>query len=52
MGYGLSETVRFPERDRRRPLTADEVDYARSQARLFGFGVRWVSEQLGPWGMH
>jgi small neutral amino acid transporter SnatA (MarC family) len=48
-GYGLAETVDFPERGRP-PLTEDEVDYAREQAGLFGGQVRWVSEQAGPWG--
>ena len=33
--YGAAETVEFPERGRR-PLTEDEVDYARRQAELFG----------------
>ena len=47
--YGAAETVEFPERGRR-PLTAAEVDYARSQAGQFGVGVRWVGQQFGPWG--
>jgi len=47
--YGLSETVDFPERGRP-PLTEPEVSYARRQAELFGGQVRWISEQLGPWG--
>ena len=49
--YGLAETVQFPERDRRRPLTEAELDYARSQAGSFGAQVRWVSQQAGPWGV-
>jgi small neutral amino acid transporter SnatA (MarC family) len=47
--YGLSETVRFPERGRP-PLTADELGYARSQAELFGAETRWISERFAPWG--
>ena len=47
--YGASETVEFPERGER-PLTEDELDYARRQAGLFGVGVRWVAQQAGPWG--
>jgi small neutral amino acid transporter SnatA (MarC family) len=48
-GYGLAETVDFPERGRP-PLTEDEVDYARSQAGLFGGQVRWTAQRFGPWG--
>lgn len=48
--YGASETVEFPERGGDRPLTEDELDYARRQAGLFGVGVRWVAQQAGPWG--
>jgi small neutral amino acid transporter SnatA (MarC family) len=48
-GYGLAETVTFPERGRP-PLTSDELDYARSQAEIFGGQVRWDSERFGPWG--
>jgi small neutral amino acid transporter SnatA (MarC family) len=47
--YGLSETVRFPERGRP-PLTGDEVDYARGQAELFGAETRYISQRMGPWG--
>jgi hypothetical protein len=47
--YGLSETVRFPERGNP-PLTGDELHYARRQAELFGVETRWVSQRLGPWG--
>jgi small neutral amino acid transporter SnatA (MarC family) len=47
--YGMSETVRFPDRGRP-PLTEDEVDYARRQAELFGVQARWLSQQHGPWG--
>jgi small neutral amino acid transporter SnatA (MarC family) len=48
--YGLASTVRFPERGRP-PLTADEVDYARTLAILFGTETRWISQRLGPWGV-
>jgi small neutral amino acid transporter SnatA (MarC family) len=48
--YGAAETVEFPERAGDRPLTEPEVDYAREQAGLMGVGVRWVSQQFGPWG--
>lgn len=41
--YGLADTVG-------RPLTDDEVAYARRQAGLFGAQVRWVSQQAGSWG--
>ena len=47
--YGLSSTVLFPERGRP-PLTADELHYARGQAKLFGWETRWISERMGPWG--
>ncbi len=47
--YGLSETVRFPERGRP-PLTSDELGYARSQAELFGAETRWISQRFAPWG--
>jgi small neutral amino acid transporter SnatA (MarC family) len=47
--YGMSETVKFPERGRP-PLTEDEVDYARRQAELFGFQARWLAHYHGPWG--
>ncbi|MGZ5387946.1 MAG: hypothetical protein ACXWGS_11065 [Solirubrobacterales bacterium] len=47
--YGAAETVEFPERGRR-PLTEDEVDYARRQAALFGGQARWVAQRFGPWG--
>lgn len=50
VAYGLSETVTFPERDDREPLTDAELDYTRRQAGLFGSQVRWVSQQAGPWG--
>jgi small neutral amino acid transporter SnatA (MarC family) len=48
-GYGLAETVAFPQRGRP-PLSEDEVDYARRQAGLFGGQARWVQQQAGPWG--
>jgi small neutral amino acid transporter SnatA (MarC family) len=47
--YGLSETVRFPERGRQ-PLSDGEVAYARRQAELFGMQARWLSQWHGPWG--
>jgi small neutral amino acid transporter SnatA (MarC family) len=43
--YGLAETA-----DADRPLTDDELDYARRQAGLFGAQIRWVSQRFGPWG--
>ena len=51
VAYALAETVQFPERDRRHPLTAAELAYVRSQAGSFGAQVRWVSQQAGPWGV-
>ena len=48
-GYGLAETVRFPERGHR-PLTEPELAYARRQAELFGGQARWVQARFGPWG--
>jgi len=42
--YGIAET------ERARPLTEDEVRYARRQAELFGIQARWVSQRFGPWG--
>jgi small neutral amino acid transporter SnatA (MarC family) len=47
--YGAAETVEFPERGRR-PLTEDELDYARQQAGLFGVQARWLGQLHGPWG--
>ncbi|HLM10051.1 MAG TPA: hypothetical protein VK307_10085 [Thermoleophilaceae bacterium] len=47
--YGLSETVKFPER-RRAPLDGHEVAYARRQAELFGAQARWLAQQHGPLG--
>jgi small neutral amino acid transporter SnatA (MarC family) len=47
--YGGAETVEFPERSGR-PLTQNEVDYARDQAGLFGSQARWVEQRFGPWG--
>ncbi len=41
--YGLADTAG-------RPLTDDEVAYARRQAGLFGAQVRWVSQRAGSWG--
>jgi small neutral amino acid transporter SnatA (MarC family) len=49
--YGLAETVSAEERAGDRPLTDDELAYARRQAGLFGVQVRWVSQQAGPWGV-
>jgi len=48
-GYGLSETIRFPER-RRPPLTDAELAYARRQAELFAAQARWIEQRFGPWG--
>jgi small neutral amino acid transporter SnatA (MarC family) len=48
-GYGLAETVAFPERDRP-PLTESELAYARRQAELFGGQARWIQQRFGPWG--
>ena len=48
-GYGLAETVTFPDRGRP-PLTAAELAYARRQAELFGAQARWVQQAVGPWG--
>jgi small neutral amino acid transporter SnatA (MarC family) len=48
-GYGLAETVEFPERGRP-PLTAHEASYARRQAGLFGGQVRWSAVRFDPWG--
>lgn len=47
--YGLSETVKFPERGRP-PLTEQEVGYARRQAELFGVRARLLSQRHGPLG--
>jgi small neutral amino acid transporter SnatA (MarC family) len=49
VGYGLAETVSFPERGRA-PLTGPELAYARRQAELFGGQARWVQQRFGPWG--
>jgi small neutral amino acid transporter SnatA (MarC family) len=49
VGYGLSETVTFPER-RRPPLTDAELRYARRQAELFAAQARWIEQRFGPWG--
>jgi small neutral amino acid transporter SnatA (MarC family) len=48
-GYGLAETVTFPDRGRP-PLTEAELAYARRQAGLFGSQARWVEQRFGPWG--
>jgi small neutral amino acid transporter SnatA (MarC family) len=48
-GYGLAETVKFPERGRP-PLTESELTYARRQAELFGAQARWIEQRFGPWG--
>jgi small neutral amino acid transporter SnatA (MarC family) len=47
--YGQAATVEFPGRGHP-PLTADEVDYAREQAELFGVQARWLAQWHGPWG--
>jgi hypothetical protein len=44
-GYGLAETVTFPERAGPRPLTDDEIAYAKDQMGLFGSSVRWVAQE-------
>jgi small neutral amino acid transporter SnatA (MarC family) len=49
-GYGLAETVAFPERQGSQPLTEAELAYVRRQAGLFGAQVRFVSQRVGPWG--
>jgi small neutral amino acid transporter SnatA (MarC family) len=49
--YGLAETVGFPDRSDRQPLTEVELAYARRQSGLFGSQVRWVSQRFGPWGL-
>jgi len=48
-GYGLADTVVFPERGRP-PLTDDEAEYSREQGELFGAQARWVQVRAGPWG--
>jgi small neutral amino acid transporter SnatA (MarC family) len=48
--YGLSETVAFDDRAGERPLTDDELAYARRQAGLVAAQVRWVGQRFGPWG--
>ena len=48
--YGLAEVVSFDERTGAEPLTEDELGYAQRQAGLFGAEVRWISQQVGPWG--
>jgi small neutral amino acid transporter SnatA (MarC family) len=47
--YGQAETVEFPERGRP-PLSADELDYAREQAGMFGMQARYLGQLFGPWG--
>jgi small neutral amino acid transporter SnatA (MarC family) len=47
--YGQAETVEFPDRDEP-PLSADELDYAREQAGMFGFQARYLGQLFGPWG--
>jgi small neutral amino acid transporter SnatA (MarC family) len=47
--YGMAETAELRGRGRP-PLSEDEVDYARRQAELFGYQVRWISQRFGPWG--
>ena len=49
--YGLAETVAFHDRAGDRPLTDDELAYARRQAGLFAAQVRWVGQRFGPWGL-
>jgi small neutral amino acid transporter SnatA (MarC family) len=47
--YGQAETVEFPDRGDP-PLSADELDYAREQAGMFGFQARYLGQLFGPWG--
>lgn len=49
-GYGLAETVTFPDRPAGRPLTDDEAAYTRRQAGQFSIRVRSVSQGVGTWG--
>ncbi len=49
VGYGLAQTVTFPERGHP-PLTSAELAYARRQAELFGGQARWIEQRFGPWG--
>jgi len=44
--YGVAESVSLSDR----PLTEDEVGYARRQAELFGVQARWLGQRYGPWG--
>jgi small neutral amino acid transporter SnatA (MarC family) len=44
--YGVAETVGLGDR----PLTEDEIGYARRQAELFGVQARWLAQRYGPWG--
>jgi small neutral amino acid transporter SnatA (MarC family) len=47
--YGQAETAEFPDRGDP-PLSADELDYAREQAGMFGFQARYLGQLFGPWG--
>ncbi len=47
--YGQAETAEFPDRGEP-PLSADELDYAREQAGMFGFQARYLGQLFGPWG--
>lgn len=49
-GYGLAETVSFPERPAGEPLTDAELEYTRRQAGLFGAQVRFLAQRFSPWG--
>jgi small neutral amino acid transporter SnatA (MarC family) len=51
VAYGLAETVAFDDRGGDRPLTDDELAYARRQAGLFAAQARWVGQRHGPWGL-
>jgi small neutral amino acid transporter SnatA (MarC family) len=44
--YGVAESVSLSDR----PLTEDELGYARRQAELFGVQARWLAQRYGPWG--
>lgn len=48
--YGLSVTASWPDAaSADRPLTGEEVDYARRQAGLGGMQVRWESQRTDGW---
>jgi hypothetical protein len=49
--YGMSETNATTDAGHNRPLSANQIDYARHQAEISGTTVRWLSQERGPWGM-